>query len=133
MPYKNRKRTSAIVQQRARDLRQRMTPTERVLWERLRDRQVAGFKFRRQHPLGPYIADFYCAAARLVVEVDGGIHRGQREDDAARTAQFEAFRYRVLRFSNEQVLGNVEQALASIERLCQERSDGRGQEAGHDS
>ena len=117
MPYKNRKRTSEIVQQRARELRQRMTPAERVLWGRLRSRQVGGFKFRRQHPLGPYIADFYRAEAKLVVELDGGIHRGQREDDAIRTAQFEAFRYRVLRFSNDQVLGNFDDLRNEVQEV----------------
>ena len=128
MPYKGRKRTSAIVQHWARDLRQRMTPAERVLWERLRGRQVGGFKFRRQHPLGPYIADYYCAEANLVVELDGGIHRGQYADDEARAAQFEAHGNCTLRFSNEQVLGHLEQVLMTIERLCREAPDGRGPE-----
>lgn len=132
MPYKDRKRTSEIVQHRARELRQRMTRAECILWEHLRNRQVAGFKFRRQHPLGPTIADFCCAEARLVVEVDGEIHQGQQEHDAARTAQFGAFRYRVVRFRNEDMLGNLAQALATIAQLCQERSDGRGPEGGHD-
>lgn len=130
MPYKNRKRTSKIVQHRARELRQRMTPAERALWERLRGRQVGGFKFRRQHPLGPYIADFYCAEAKLVIELDGGIHRDQWRDDAARTAQFEAHGNHVLRFTNEQVLVNADRVLATIKRLCQERASGQGRENG---
>jgi very-short-patch-repair endonuclease len=95
-----------------------MTPTERVLWQRLRNRQLSGLKFRRQHPLGPFIADFYCAAHRLVVEIDGDIHDLQPERDAARTEQFEKYGYRVIRFRNEQVLNDIESVLAAIQAAC---------------
>jgi very-short-patch-repair endonuclease len=78
-------RTSASVQQAAKDLRKDMTPAEKILWQRLAERQPGGFKFRRQHPLGRFIADFYCAEARLVVEIDGGIHNAQSEQDEQRT------------------------------------------------
>ena len=104
----------------AKELRKNKTDEERALWERLRRKALGGYRFRQQHPIGTYIADFYCAEARLVVEVDGGIHRRQRENDSARTAQFEVFRYRVVRFRNEQILDNVNQVLATIEQLCRE-------------
>ena len=115
---RKRIRTPAQIQQRARELRREMTPTERVLWQRLRNRQLSGLKFRRQHPLGPFIADFYCAAHRLVVEIDGDIHDLQPERDAARTEQFEKYGYRVIRFRNEQVLNDIESVLAAIQAAC---------------
>ncbi len=81
--------TSPLIQQRARELRQRATEAEQMLWERVRNRRLGGLKFRRQHPLGPYIVDFYCAEHRLVVEVDGPIHEGQKERNALRAEYLE--------------------------------------------
>jgi very-short-patch-repair endonuclease len=115
-------RTSAPVQQRAKELRQSMTRAERNLWDRLRDRMLAGNKFRRQHPIGAYIVDFYCAEARLVIEVDGGIHLGQVEADASRSRDLEAKGYRVIRFSNEQIETSLETVLSSIKTACQLRT-----------
>ncbi|MFQ5610590.1 MAG: endonuclease domain-containing protein [Anaerolineae bacterium] len=111
-------RTLSPIQQRARELRQQMTPAEKTLWQRLRNKQLNGFKFRRQHPLGPFIADFYCPACRLVVEIDGDIHDLQPERDAARTERFEQYGYRVIRFRNEQVLDDLEGVLTAIEAAC---------------
>ena len=71
-------------------MRQEQTPAEDLFWDMLRNRQLQGFKFRRQAPLGPFIADFYCAACRLVIDIDGGIHLAQNEQDQQRTRQFEA-------------------------------------------
>ena len=115
---RKRIRTPAQVQQRARELRQEMTPAEKLLWSRLRNKQLNGLKFRRQHPLGPFIADFYCAARRLVMEIDGDIHDLQPDRDTARTEQFEQYGYRVIRFRNERVLNNIEDVLATIEAAC---------------
>ena len=115
---KKRIRTPAQIQQRARELRKEMTPAEKLLWSRLRNKQLKGLKFRRQHPLGPFIADFYCAARRLVVEIDGDIHDLQPERDAARTEQFEQYGYRVIRFRNKQVLNDIEDVLVAIEAAC---------------
>ncbi len=117
-PKKKRIRTPAQIQQRARELRREMTPAEKLLWSRLRNKQLKGLKFRRQHPLGPFIADFYCAARRLVVEIDGDIHDLQPERDAARTEQFEQYGYRVIRFRNKQVLNDIEDVLVAIEAAC---------------
>jgi very-short-patch-repair endonuclease len=93
-----------------------MTPAEKEVWKYLRNRNFYGLKFRRQHPLRFFIADFYCAACRLVIEIDGDVHHTETQQtrDAARTAQFEAYGYRVIRFSNEAVLNELEQVLAMI-------------------
>jgi very-short-patch-repair endonuclease len=111
-------RTPAQVQQRARELRKEMTPAEKLLWSRLRNKQLKGLKFRRQHPLGPFIADFYCAARRLVVEIDGDIHDLQPERGVARTEQFKQYGYRLIRFRNKQVLNDIEDVLVAIEAAC---------------
>ncbi len=68
--------------ERARELRQDANLPERILWEQLRGRRFQGFKFRRQHPIGPYVVDFYCSAANLVLELDGETHRGKADYDA---------------------------------------------------
>lgn len=97
---------------RARRLRRDMTDAERALWRILRSRLLDGWKFRRQVPLGPYIADFASHSARLVVEADGGQH--DRESDAARTSFLEGEGYRVLRFWNNDILTNPEGVATTI-------------------
>ncbi len=92
----------------ARNLRRKMTEAELKLWNALRDRQLAGHKFRRQHPIGPYVADFYCEAKRLIVEVDGGQHTTNKQADAERTEWLKTRSYRVIRFWNSDVLTNLE-------------------------
>ena len=92
---------------RARALRVDLTKAERKLWYALRDRRFAGYKFRRQVPVGPYIADFLCYSARLVVEVDGGQH-AESARDARRDRWFAQNGFRVLRFWNNEVLQNLE-------------------------
>jgi very-short-patch-repair endonuclease len=99
---------------RARELRRKETPAEALLWERLRGRRLAGAKFRRQHSFGPFIADFYCRETRLVVELDGPIHDSRRDQDAVRDDWARANGLSVLRFSNQQVLGEVDLVLAEI-------------------
>ena len=103
----------------ARALRQRQTPQEKKVWSRLRDRRLNGFKFRRQHPIGPFVADFYCAEARLVVELDGGGHASQREYDQARTDWLEECGYQVIRFTNPDADHNLEAVLNKILMICQ--------------
>ena len=100
---------------RARGLRQRQTDSERVLWQHLRDRQFLQAKFRRQHPIGPYIVDFCCPAYRLVIELDGGHHAGQIRADGRRTAFLMQRGYRVLRFWDHDVLANRDSVLQAIE------------------
>jgi very-short-patch-repair endonuclease len=96
-------------------------PTETVMWRLLRNRRLCGFKFRRQHPIGPYIADFFCAAALLVIELDGDSHVGQTSRDEARDAYFESLGLVILRFWNTQVFDDEEAVLETIHRTCSER------------
>ena len=95
-------------------LRKSATATERHLWRHLRDRQLAGFRFRRQVPIGNYIADFACVDAKVVIEVDGGQHLAHREYDARRDAELVARGYQVLRFWDNDVLLNTESVLVVI-------------------
>ena len=99
-----------LLTERARDLRKHMTPAEVILWGRLRGRRFAGFKFRRQQPVcqAVAIADFYCASARLVVELDGETHAGREAHDAARQGRLEAAGLSVLRFLNSDVYDDLE-------------------------
>jgi very-short-patch-repair endonuclease len=98
----------------ARNLRRAQTDAERKLWLLLRDRRLAGFKFRRQHPIGSFIVDFCCTEARVIVELDGGQHALSRRADAARSRYLEGQGYRVLRFWNNEVLGTTTGVLERI-------------------
>src|SRR6266404_2835045 len=98
---------------RARQLRSNPTDAEMRLWSKLRRKQIDGHRFRRQVPIGPYIADFVCLERRLVIEVDGGQHSESIADDA-RTAWLEGQGFCVLRFWNNDVLGNTEGVLTVI-------------------
>ena len=98
----------------ARSLRRNMTPAERLLWEQLRADKFRGIGFRRQHVIAGFVVDFYCHAARLAVEVDGGIHAQQQAEDAAREAALGAFGVRVIRFINDAVLHDMSGVLCSI-------------------
>ena len=98
----------------ARTLRRSATDAETKLWHDLRNRQLGGLKFRRQATIGYHVVDFLCAEKRLVVELDGGQHTPER--DAARTAQLEALGYRVIRFWNNDALGNTDGVLETILR-----------------
>ncbi len=92
----------------ARRLRQTPTDAEQRLWSQLRRRQIEGARFRRQAPIGSYVVDFVCFDAKLVIEVDGGQHAKQQDRDSRRTAWLETQGFRVLRFWNHEVLGNIE-------------------------
>ncbi len=98
---------------RARELRQNSTDAERRLWSALRDRRLRGYRFRRQHPTGNFIVDFACTRHRLIVEADGGQH-ADNEADARRTAWLEAEGWRVMRFWNNDILGNTEGVILAI-------------------
>jgi very-short-patch-repair endonuclease/TusA-related sulfurtransferase len=100
--------------ERARALRRDQTDAERRLWRRLRDRQIEGAKFRRQHPVGPFIADFCCPERGLVIEVDGGQHAERAEADDRRTAFLVRHGYRVLRFWSNEVLQQMDAVLTRI-------------------
>ena len=98
----------------ARDLRIRQTEAESLLWYVLRGRRLCGLKFRRQYPIEPFIADFACVEKRQVVEIDGGYHDYVDENDQKRQKKIEALGWKVIRFSNEDVLGDVESIAVAI-------------------
>ena len=98
----------------ARKLRKNMTDAERLLWQHLRNRELGGYKFRRQRPVGPYIVDFVCLEKKLVIEVDGGQHAGLVELDAERSDYLKEKGYRVMRFWNNEVLKEIESVLTVI-------------------
>jgi very-short-patch-repair endonuclease len=97
----------------ARKLRREMTDAERCLWTHLRRHQLAGFRFRRQFPVGPYIVDFMCVEAKLVIEIDGSQHL-ESASDAVRSSWLEGQGFRVLRFWNHDVLMRTKEVLAVI-------------------
>ncbi|MEC9432191.1 MAG: endonuclease domain-containing protein, partial [Pseudomonadota bacterium] len=117
-------RRDPVLRDRARALRRDATPAERRLWRELR-RAGLGARFRRQAPLGPYIADFLCLSARLVVELDGGQHNdlAARARDAARDRFMQERGFRVLRFWNAEVFGNLDGVLEAI-RLALVEAEG---------
>ena len=123
-------RTSERMQRLARELRQRMTPSERILWQALRGHQLDGLPFRRQHPFRFCIVDFYCPARRLVVEVDGPIHLAERQADADRDATLRELGLRVLRVTNEDVLNDLPGTLERIRRACEEQAKREEREPG---
>lgn len=104
------------LKQRSRELRSTMTDAEIALWAKLRRKQLHELQFYRQKPIGNYIVDFYCPSARLVVEIDGGQHykeEGKRRD-AVRDSYLKGIGLRVLRFSNLDILGNMDGVVAVI-------------------
>jgi very-short-patch-repair endonuclease len=98
----------------ARRLRQSQTDAERALWLRLRDRRLAGWKFKRQVPIDRFVVDFCCAGGKLVIELDGGQHAIQTAQDTERTQALSATGYLVLRFWNNDVMTNIEGVLNKI-------------------
>ena len=109
---------------RAKGLRRASTGAEERLWDHLRDRRFLGLKFRRQAPVGPYVADFLCHDMKLVLELDGSIHEGERQiaHDLNRDANLQALGYRVLRFTNDQVENDLESILNTLRNLYQTRT-----------
>ena len=97
-------------------LRGDQTDAEELLWQRIRNRQLAGCKFRRQHSFAPYFVDFVCIERKLIIEIDGGQHIANREADAKRTAHLEKRGYNVLRFWNREVIENTNTVIECIFR-----------------
>jgi len=116
MNYPFHNNASSGVFKNASRLRKNLTPAEKYLWRLLRSRKLKGHKFRRQHPIGGYIVDFYCHAAGLIIEVDGKIHETTENKmyDDERTKILEANGLKVIRFSNDDVLRNTNLILARI-------------------
>ena len=109
--------------EKAKMLRNNMTEAEEMLWEQLKGKKLLRLRFRRQHPIDIFIADFYCHPVKLVVEVDGEIHkiRDQKEYDFGREGELENWGIKVIRFTNEEIENNIEQVLKRIEQVCKER------------
>jgi very-short-patch-repair endonuclease len=107
--------------QRARAMRHEATPAEQRLWPQLRGRRFTGLKFRRQHVIGSFIVDFYCAEASLVLEVDGETHLGKELLDQTRQRWLEDHGLKVLRFWNTEVFDDLEVVIEAIWRECQGR------------
>ncbi len=105
----------------AKILRKNMTMCEKLLWERLKLKQINGLRFRRQHPIDFFIADFYCHEVRLVIEIDGEIHNQQREYDDGRSAEMEKYSIKVIRFTNSEVENNIEEVIKNIENEIKSR------------
>ena len=103
-----KKHPTAGARQRARSLRQNMTEVERRIWQMLRSHQMAGYRFRRQVPIGRYIADFVCHETRLIVKIDGGQHDRASPQEAERSGFLQSEGYRILRFWNNEVLANLD-------------------------
>lgn len=116
----NGERNAEELLSRARRMRRQASDAESLLWRHLRNRQMLGYKFRRQAVIEPYIVDFACLEAMLVIEADGGQHTAQGAYDARRTARLEAMGYKVLRFWNHQILVETDTVL---ERIASELLD----------
>jgi len=101
----------------AKELRENMTIAEKKLWSRINNKQL-GFRFKPQHPVSRFIADFYCHKIKLAIEVDGEIHLGreEKEYDINREAELKKFGIKVLRFSNDEVMNNIEKVLEEIKK-----------------
>ena len=117
-----RHRIHPIILARARELRQPQTPAEATLWRHLRNRNLK-YKFRRQHPIHRFIIDFYCAEAKLLIEIDGDSHlvKEQIEYDKARTEYLEALGYKVIRFTNNDVRYTISAVVDKIINTVEKR------------
>lgn len=102
----------------ARKLRQEQTDAENLLWSHLRAYRLGGLKFRRQQPIGPYVVDFFCPEMKLVVELDGGQHQERISYDQERDAWLQVEGYTVLRYWNNEVIGNLAGVLENIGRVA---------------
>lgn len=105
-------------------MRQSQTEAEKIIWHHLKAKRFLGFKFKRQHPIGPYFPDFVCLEHKLVIEIDGGQH-SENKKDVVRTKFLEDEGYTVIRFWNNDVLGNIDGLLSSLS-LTLSRKAGEG-------
>jgi very-short-patch-repair endonuclease len=121
MPHERRNRNS-LFRDRSRELRADQNLVEAILWQKLRNGKLKGFKFRRQHPVGRYILDFYCAAASLAIELDGITHQGRDVYDSMRQAWLESQGLMVIRCPNHDFLTGIESLLELVWRRCCERT-----------
>ena len=127
MPYTHNivigQKTNSTMIQLARELRRKMTDEEKILWQHLRANRLHGVHFRRQQIIGRFVVDFYCHAAGLVVEIDGGIHEQQFESDKEREEKLIGLGLQVLRFKNEEIMNDLANVLARIADACRARAN----------
>lgn len=116
------KYASAKIFENAKALRRSATEAEQILWQQLRNKKLNGLKFRRQHPIDKWIADFYCHEKKLVIELDGSVHNDKEiiEYDEARTKDLKELGMNVIRFKNEDVMTNMETVLKTITECCEQ-------------
>jgi very-short-patch-repair endonuclease len=107
-----------------RHLRKNLTNPERIIWQKLRDRQIGGIKFRRQHNIGKYIVDFYSLELNLIIEIDGDVHAYQKENDKAREIFLENRGLKIIRYTNYEIRTNLIGVLEDILRKCEELKKG---------
>jgi very-short-patch-repair endonuclease len=117
------KRVTNLTRARAIQLRRTATQPEQLLWSILCRRQLGGFKFRRQHPIEPYIVDYYCASAKLIIELDGESHEGRQVYDHDRECHLRQLGLKILRVANDDVLNNLEGVAKAILRQATMVSD----------
>jgi len=112
-----------IIFERAKAMRENMTQAEKAVWELLKLKIMLGLRFKPQHPIDIFIADFYCHPLKLVIEIEGGIHKSvdQREYDIGREAELEHWGIKVIRFTNEEIENDINHVQNEIERICSER------------
>ena len=112
-----------LIFERAKQLRSNMTPSEQMVWECVRGKKILGLRFRPQHPIDLFIADFYCHPLKLVIEIDGGIHKSkdQKEYDIGREAELERWGIKIVRFTNKEVEIDIELIKIKIEQICTKR------------
>jgi len=114
-------RAQRVKVERSRELRQSMTPAEKLLWERLRGSQLDGLRWRRQQVIDGFIVDFYCHSATIIIELDGSAHKNQAEYDTARDDALAQKGLRILRFTNTDVETNIDSVLDQVRAACQQR------------
>ncbi|MEP7135347.1 MAG: endonuclease domain-containing protein [Chloroflexota bacterium] len=119
------RRTTPKGYENARKLRKALTPAERKLWSRLRNNQLNGVNFRRQHAIGKYIPDFCAIKEKLIIELDGSQHLEQEEYDDERTKYFESLGYRVIRFWNNQIMNDMNGVILAITYALEENQKGK--------
>ena len=134
MPVKNiviGQSVSNEMYERAKSLRREMTPTEKVLWKEMKTNKLGGLHFRRQQIIDGLIVDFYCHQFALIVEVDGGIHKLQKETDTERESYLIERGFRIIRFTNQEILTDLSTVLKKIVESCSPLTppslEGRGQ------
>jgi len=122
--YRQLTKPTYLARQRAKALRDNLSPPEQLLWSYLRNNQIANLPFRSQHPLGPYIADFYCREARLVIEIDGKTHQAdQLTHDYTRDEWMQSRGIRVLRVQAKEVFAELEAVVRTIRGIAVERAE----------